>query len=175
MDSTLYFFPALFCFGEFSSYCCLRHSDFLFSLLFVIVIEALSKILSVAVDGGLVPSISVRSRNVGALHISHHLFANDALLFYKANPKHLRYLCALFLYFEAVSGLNINQYKSEFVPVSNAINVDGLASILGALFKTKSIWNGVIDKIEHHLAGWKMYLSKAGRITLIKCTLSNLT
>jgi hypothetical protein len=165
LDSALYFFQALLCFGEFSSYCCLRHGDLLSSLLFVIVIEALSKILSVAVDGGLVPSISMGSRNVGGLHIP---IANDTLLFSKANLKHLHYLCALFLCFEVVSGLNINQYKSELGPVSNAINVDGLASILGAPFKTKPIWNGVNDKIERRLAGWKMYLSKAGRISSIK-------
>jgi hypothetical protein len=32
------------------------------------------------------------------------------------------------------------------------------------------IWDGIIDKIERHLAGWKRYLSKGGRVTLIKCT-----
>jgi hypothetical protein len=32
-----------------------------------------------------------------------------------------------------------------------------------------------IEKMERHLAGWKrLYLSKGGRITLIKSTLSNL-
>jgi hypothetical protein len=32
----------------------------------------------------------------------------------------------------------------------------------------------VIEKIECRLASWNMYLSKGGRITLIKSTLSNL-
>jgi hypothetical protein len=50
-----------------------------------------------------------------------------------------------------------------------------LGLLLGASFKAKSIWDGVIEKIECHLVGWKMmYLSKGGRITLIKNTLSNL-
>jgi hypothetical protein len=45
---------------------------------------------------------------------------------------------------------------------------------LGASFKVKSNWDGVIDKIEQSFAGWKrMHLSKGGRITLIKSTLSN--
>lgn len=45
----------------------------------------------------------------------------------------------------------------------------------GGVFKAKSIWDGVVDKIEKRLAGWKrLYLSKGGRITLIKSTLSNL-
>jgi len=75
--------------------------------------------------------------------------------------------------------------------VGNANNVDGLANILGytltslpmkylglllgAPFKAKSIWDGVIEKIECHLVEWKMmYLSNGGRITLINSTLSNL-
>jgi hypothetical protein len=32
-------------------------------------------------------------------------------------------------------------------------------------FKAKSIWDGVIEKIEFHLASWKIvYLSKGGRV-----------
>ncbi|KAG2711915.1 hypothetical protein I3760_04G100300 [Carya illinoinensis] len=46
---------------------------------------------------------------------------------------------------------------------------------LGAPHKTKSIWDGIIEKIECRLAGWKRtYLFKGGRITLIKSTLSNI-
>jgi hypothetical protein len=46
---------------------------------------------------------------------------------------------------------------------------------LGELFKARSIWDGIIEKIERLLAGWKrLYLSKGGRIILIKRTLSNL-
>jgi hypothetical protein len=46
---------------------------------------------------------------------------------------------------------------------------------LGASFKTKSIWDDVVEKIDRRLAIWKrLYLSKGGRITLIKSTLSNL-
>jgi hypothetical protein len=56
--------------------------------------------------------------------------------------------------------------------VCNVNNVDGLASILGcgvlsfplkylgfllgAHFKAKLIWDGVIEKIDRYLAGWKM-------------------
>jgi hypothetical protein len=46
---------------------------------------------------------------------------------------------------------------------------------LGASYKSVSTWEGVVEKMERKLAGWKrMYLSKGGRLTLIKSTLSNL-
>jgi hypothetical protein len=45
---------------------------------------------------------------------------------------------------------------------------------LGASFKANHIWDDIIEKVEHRLAGWKiMYLSKDGRVTLIKSTFSN--
>ena len=46
---------------------------------------------------------------------------------------------------------------------------------LGATFKDKTIWNPILEKMERRLAGWKrLYLSKGGRVTLIKSILSNL-
>jgi hypothetical protein len=173
--------------GFFSSSRGLRQGDPLSPLLFVIVMEALSKMLTVTVNRGLLSGFSVSE----AVNISHLLFADDTLVFCGANPDHLRYLRVLFLCFEVVSGLKVNMAKSELVPVGNVVDVEGLADILGcgvsslplkylglplgACFKAKPIWNGVVEKIERRLASWKrMYLSKGGRITLIKSTLSNL-
>jgi len=46
---------------------------------------------------------------------------------------------------------------------------------LEASYKSVSIWNGGVERMERRLAGWKrMYLSKGERLTLIKSTLSNL-
>ncbi|KAL4645329.1 hypothetical protein ACB092_02G227900 [Castanea dentata] len=46
---------------------------------------------------------------------------------------------------------------------------------LGATHKEETIWNPVLEKMEWCLAGWKMtYLSKGGKLTLIKITLSSL-
>ena len=46
---------------------------------------------------------------------------------------------------------------------------------LGASFKTSTVWNPILKKIERRLAGWKrLYLFKGGRLTLLKSTLSSL-
>ena len=49
----------------------------------------------------------------------------------------------------------------------------GLA--LGAKWKDRAVWIPIIEKVDRRLAGWKrLYLSKGGRLILIKSTLSNL-
>jgi hypothetical protein len=71
--------------------------------------------------------------------------------------------------FEAVSGLKINLSKSEIVHVGNVGDIEGLANILGSImaslpmkylgiplgasYKASTIWNGIIEKMEHRLAG----------------------
>jgi hypothetical protein len=156
----------------------------------VVVIEALSRILFVAMDSGLLSGFSMGSRNHEEMIVSHLLFAYDTLIFCEANCEQLRNYC-LFLCFEAVSGLKINLSKSEIVLVGDVGDVEGLARILGcrvaslpmkylglplgASYKASTIWNDIIEKMEHRLAGWKrLYLSKGGMLTLIKNTLSNL-
>jgi len=84
--------------------------------------------------------------------------------------------------------LKINWDKSVLVPVGLVDNMDNLAGILGcgvsslplkylglplgAHFKAKFSWDEVVGKIERRLASWKrLYLSKGGRVTLIKSTL----
>ena len=45
---------------------------------------------------------------------------------------------------------------------------------LGTSFKTASIWNPTLEKMEKKLSAWKcLYLSKGGRLTLLKSTLSS--
>ena len=46
---------------------------------------------------------------------------------------------------------------------------------LGTSFKSATIWNPILEKMEKKLFGWKrLYLSKGGRLMLIKSTLSSL-
>jgi hypothetical protein len=90
-----------------------------------------------------------------------------------------------------VSGLKVNLAKSILVLAGEVSNIGELAEVLccevgslptpylglplGSRFKEKVIWNGVVERSIHMLASWKrIYLSKGGRIALIKSTLSNL-
>ena len=46
---------------------------------------------------------------------------------------------------------------------------------LGSSYKTPTIWNPILERMEKKLSGWKrLYLSKRGRLTLLKSTLSSL-
>jgi hypothetical protein len=87
---------------------------------------------------------------------------DNTLNFCEANPNHLYQLCCLLLCFEAVLGLKIKLAKFDLVLVGFMEDVGSLASILGckvfslpmkylclslgAQFKGKSIWNGIIKR-----------------------------
>ena len=87
--------------------------------------------------------------------------------------------------------MKVNVGKSEIVSVGEVNNLDELANILqcrvgnlpmnyfgmplGTSFKTASIWNPILEKMEKKLSRWKrLYLSKGGRLMLLKSTLSSL-
>jgi hypothetical protein len=177
--------------GFFNSSRGIRQGDPLSPLLFVLVMEALSRMVNATVEQGLISGFSLGERVFSDLVVSHSLFADDTLIFCEACPEQIRYVCLILLCFEAVSGLKVNLGKSELVAVGEVGNVGTLAAYLGcrvaglpmkylglplgAAYKAAAIWNEVTEKMERRLAGWKkLYLSKGGRVTLIKSTLSNL-
>ena len=95
------------------------------------------------------------------------------------------------MWFEACSGLKVNLEKSELIPVGRVndivdlalelgCKVGGLPSSylglpLGAPFKSEVVWDSVEERFRKRLAMWKrQYISKGGRLTLIRSTLSSL-
>ena len=177
--------------GFFDSSRGLRQRDPLSPLLFLLVMEVLSRLLKRTEDGGFLSGFQASPNTSGGLHISHLLFANDTILFCDASEEQLLHIHMVLIFFEAITGLKINVGKSEIVPVGEVGNLDALALILcckvgclpmsyldmplGAHYKDSSIWNPIIEWMEKRLAGWKqLYLSKGGRLTLLKSTLSSL-
>ena len=169
----------------------LRPGDSLSPLLFVIVMEAFSRMMDKAVDGGLLFGFLVGGRGINTLMMPHLLFADDTLIFNAADHEQILHLRYVLTWFEAIIGLCVNLGKSELVFVGGVPDIEGLANILGCKiaglpmqylglplgtkFKSKEIWNPILEKAERRLARWKRsYLSKGGRLTLIKSTLSNL-
>ena len=82
--------------------------------------------------------------------------------------------------------------NSEIVPIGEVRNIQSLANIfqcrvgslpmiylgmpLGSLYKTTAIWNPILERLEKKFSGWKrLYLSKGGRLTLLKSTISSLS
>uniref|UniRef100_A0A5B7BI34 Reverse transcriptase domain-containing protein n=1 Tax=Davidia involucrata TaxID=16924 RepID=A0A5B7BI34_DAVIN len=170
----------------------LRQGDLLSPFLFVVIMEALSKMLAKAVEGGLLGGFNVSNGLGGNSVINHLLFADDTLMFYGVEDQQLRYLRSVLLCFEAVSGLKVNLIKSELIPIGEVQGIEELRWTLGcrlgslssaylglpleAFLRSKSFWDPVIDHFQKRLAGWKgEYLSKGGKLTLIKSTLSSLS
>ena len=159
-------------------------------LLFLLVMEVLSRLLKRIEEGGFLRGFQANSHSQGGLHISYLLFADDTIIFCDATREQLLYIQMVMIFFEAITGLKVNIGKSVIVPVGVVGSLDTLAGVLGcsvgrlpmiylgmplgAHFKDPSIWNPIIEKMEKKLFGWKrLYLSKGGRLTLLKSTLSS--
>jgi hypothetical protein len=162
-----------------------RQGDPFSPFLFVLVMEAFSRMLGAFTSRGLILGFYVGLSGHSRVNVSHLLFADDTLIFCGANASQIRHIGALLVCFEAVVGLKV------LLPVSPIDNMGRLAGLLGcgvgdlplkylglplgASFKLKSMWTGLEDLMSRRLAPWKqVYLSKGGRVTLIKSTLSNM-
>ena len=169
----------------------LRQGNLLSPLLFLVMMEVFSKMIKRVEGAGLLRGFKADGRRGGGICVSHLLFVDDTILFCDANEEQILHVRMLLLCFQAVTGLKVNTLKSEMVPIGEVPNVHVLTEILGcwigslpitylgmplgASHKSLTIWNPILEKIEWKLAGWKkMYLSKGGRLTLLKSTLSSI-
>ena len=119
--------------------------------------------------------------NIILLNTLPHVAWKDQMLF----------LIWVFLWFEVASGLSINWDKSELILVGMVSNMNELAAelgcrggslpttylglLLGVAHKLMAVREGVEERLRKRLACWKRsYLSKGGRITLIRSMLSSM-
>jgi hypothetical protein len=177
--------------GFFSCSRGLRQGDPLSPLLFLLVMEVLSRMLRKVEEEGLIRGFRAGSNSAEGLCISHILYADNTILFCDADLDQLIYVRIVLTCFEAVTSLRVNMAKSEMVPVGEVQNIVELADSLcchigglplsyfgmplGASYKAVAVWNPILEKVERCLSGWqKLYLSKGGRLTLLKSTLSSL-
>ena len=178
--------------GYFGSSRGVRQGDPLSPFLFVLVMEAFNRMIGAITSRGLISGFLVGSCEQTRVVVSHLLFANDTLVFCGADDSQIRHIGALLVCFEAVLVLKVNLPKSALIPVGSLDDLDQLAGLLGcgtsslplkylglqlgvASFKLKSMWVELEELMARRLALWKRsYLSKGGRVTLIKNTLSNL-
>lgn len=123
--------------------------------------------------------------------ISHLIFADDVILFNKANIKNIQVIQDILNQFTNVSGMEINTLKSKvwfskqlsqqtiqnFQSIFDIRQSADLGTYLGYPLKhiyMKNDFKFILDKINRKLQGWKAnMLSKIGRMQLINSTLAN--
>ncbi|KAJ9683534.1 hypothetical protein PVL29_019210 [Vitis rotundifolia] len=169
----------------------LRQGDPLSPYLFVMGMEVLDVLIRRAVEGGFLSGCNIRGGSEPPLNISHLFFADDTIIFCEARKEHLTHLSWILFWLEAASGLRINLAKSEIIPVGEVVEMEELAVELGcrvgslpsqylglplgAPNKAPYMWDGVEERVRRRLALWKrQYISKRGRITLMKSTLASM-
>ena len=177
--------------GFFGSSRGLRQGNPLSPLLFLLIMEVLSRILKKTEEGGFIQCFHVGPINSTSIRVSHLLFVNDTILFSDASREQILSIRLVLSCFQVFTGLKVNVRKSEIVFIKEVRNIQSLPNILqcrvgslpmiysdmplGTLYKTASIWNPILERMEKKLLGWKrFYLSKGGRLTLLKRSLSSL-
>ena len=134
-----------------------RQGNPLSPLLFILVMETLSKLVFKAGEEGFLNGFRISNPHSEGLLISHLLFADDTLVFCKPDESNLGYLRCILLLFEALSGLKVNISKSALIPVGEVPNVHDLARFfgcgvehlpssylglpLGASYKSIAVWD----------------------------------
>ena len=167
----------------------LRQGDPFSPLLFLVIMEVLSRMLRHTEEGGFIRGF--QAGRTDGLCVSHLLYANDTIIFCEAEPEQILYIRMVLTFFGAITGLRVNMNKSEMVLVGEVLDLPRLATLLsckirstplnylsmplGAPYNALSMWDPILEKIERRLAGWKkLYLSKGERLTLLKSTLSSM-
>ena len=116
--------------GFFGSSCGICQGDPLFPLLFLLIMEVLSRLLKRTENRGFLCGFQARYHRQRGVHISHLLFAGDTILFNDASREQLLYIRMVLIFFEVITGLKVNVGKNEIVPVGDVGNLNALVRTL---------------------------------------------
>ena len=161
----------------------LRQGDPLSPFLFIICAEGLSTLLRDAEERKMIHGVKIGKK---VDPISHLFFADDSLLFVRANEEEVENVLDILSIYEAASGQKLNMEKSEvsfsrnlepekkellqmklsFKAVEGHEKYLGLPTYLGS--SKKRVFQTMKDRIWKKLKGWFEDLSQAGREVLIK-------
>ncbi|XP_074293061.1 uncharacterized protein LOC141619965 [Silene latifolia] len=176
---------------QFKPRCGLRKGDSLSPYLFILCMEVLSRIVEHAHELRLIHGIQL-VREVRP--ITHLFFADDSVFFFKDKGNTVTHLVQIIKDYCEASGQRLNVDKSGilFSPNTTLIKAqrtmkvfdikknNGIGKNLGipAEFKEskQGIFNALIDHVTRRISSWNgIFLSPAGRLTLISSVLSNLS
>jgi hypothetical protein len=164
----------------------IRQGDPLSPLLFNLVVDALTKMLSKAAGKGLVKGLLEQFRPGGILDLQ---YADDTLLFSSCDPKYLRNLKCVLMLFERVSGMKINFHKSELISMNfEEEYIHNAAHILSCPLPVKYLGiplyfdrlkredvQPLLDKLIKRMTGWRgSLLAYSSRLTLVKIYLASI-
>jgi hypothetical protein len=167
----------------------LRQGDPLSPLLFNLVVDVFTRMLSKAANKGYISGFMDDVCPGGVISLQ---YADDTLLFLSYNNSSATHLKWIMIFFEKISGMRINYHKSDLIP----INLDEEETQAYAktfcckIGKFPFVYLGVplhyeklrrediqpvVDKIMKKIAGWKgRLLSFGARLTLLKACLASI-
>ncbi|KAL9664080.1 hypothetical protein QQ045_019477 [Rhodiola kirilowii] len=167
----------------------LRQGDPLSPFLFLLAAEGFSRILNRASEAGFFEGVEWMK---GGERLSHLQFADDTILFCKAELGEVQRLKRILKIFEGCSGLKINYSKSmcfglglkeeETQSFAKQLNcpvgrlpMNYLGIKVGGNPANKETWEPIVQRFNLKLASWRSAnLSMAGRVILIKSALCSL-
>ncbi|CAA7054622.1 unnamed protein product [Microthlaspi erraticum] len=156
----------------------IRQGDPLSPYIFILCSEVLSGLCNRAQENGSLPGIRVSKRSP---RVNHLLFADDTMIFCKANPTTCNTLLNILRKYETASGQKINRTKSAITfsaktnaavrqQVKNALGIQqegGVGKYLGLPEhfgrRKKDLFSQIVDRVKQRAQSWSTKrLSSAG-------------
>lgn len=168
----------------------IRQGDPISPYLFILCTKALSYLLNNAEASGFITGLPIK-RN--CLNINHLIFADDSLLFYKANLLGWSHIYHQLELYETASGQRLNKDKTSIFFSSNTrVETRDIITIIASIRRTNSYeeylglpalmgrsrchsFKRVLDKVHTKISSWKSkLLSQVGKEILIKAVIQSI-